>query len=289
MIIKEQFTQWCVGRVAANLNIWSSDSCALDHVGFLQGSKRHSSHCRHRTWLEAGWITVWVNKKYGSNQVKNKCVILLMRINLTCIFRINFRIYSVCVCVCVNCAWFKWSAIRTLIYTHTKTNPVRIPCLKNISSILNCLGEYIEECLLLKESEVIFKIILFPGYSLVFKLCDHNVSVGMSDCIIIWLKSLVKIISQFCVFFRPGDPTSAIDLLGWECRAWQTPSCSCGIRLRAKKPSSWIKKYSRRSTLLLSFAALDASCELAEKYGPYETYEGSPVSKGVGTYFVIRF
>ena len=29
------------------------------------------------------------------------------------------------------------------------------------------------------------------------------------------------------------------------------------------------------------FAALDASCELAEKLGPYETYEGSPVSKGV--------
>ena len=29
------------------------------------------------------------------------------------------------------------------------------------------------------------------------------------------------------------------------------------------------------------FAALTASCELAERYGPYETYEGSPVSKGV--------
>lgn len=28
-------------------------------------------------------------------------------------------------------------------------------------------------------------------------------------------------------------------------------------------------------------AALEASCELAEKLGPYETYEGSPVSKGV--------
>ncbi|KAI9202764.1 ribonucleotide reductase [Polychytrium aggregatum] len=29
------------------------------------------------------------------------------------------------------------------------------------------------------------------------------------------------------------------------------------------------------------FAALEASCELAEKYGPYETYPGSPVSKGI--------
>ncbi|KAI7853532.1 ribonucleotide reductase [Circinella umbellata] len=28
-------------------------------------------------------------------------------------------------------------------------------------------------------------------------------------------------------------------------------------------------------------AALEASCELAEKYGPYETYEGSPVSQGI--------
>lgn len=30
-------------------------------------------------------------------------------------------------------------------------------------------------------------------------------------------------------------------------------------------------------------AALEASCELAEKLGPYETYAGSPVSKGVSS------
>lgn len=29
------------------------------------------------------------------------------------------------------------------------------------------------------------------------------------------------------------------------------------------------------------YGALEASCELAEKHGPYETYEGCPVSKGV--------
>lgn len=29
------------------------------------------------------------------------------------------------------------------------------------------------------------------------------------------------------------------------------------------------------------YGALEASCELAEKEGPYETYEGSPVSRGV--------
>lgn len=28
------------------------------------------------------------------------------------------------------------------------------------------------------------------------------------------------------------------------------------------------------------YAALTASCELAQEEGPYETYEGSPVSKG---------
>lgn len=32
------------------------------------------------------------------------------------------------------------------------------------------------------------------------------------------------------------------------------------------------------------YGALEASCELAEKYGPYETYPGSPVSKGILQY-----
>ena len=32
------------------------------------------------------------------------------------------------------------------------------------------------------------------------------------------------------------------------------------------------------------YGAMEASCELAEKYGPYETYEGSPVSKGIFQY-----
>lgn len=34
----------------------------------------------------------------------------------------------------------------------------------------------------------------------------------------------------------------------------------------------------------LYYGALEASCELAEKRGPYETYEGSPVSKGILQY-----
>lgn len=32
------------------------------------------------------------------------------------------------------------------------------------------------------------------------------------------------------------------------------------------------------------YAALEASCELAEEHGPYETYQGSPVSKGILQY-----
>jgi ribonucleotide reductase alpha subunit len=35
------------------------------------------------------------------------------------------------------------------------------------------------------------------------------------------------------------------------------------------------------------YGALEASCELAEKQGPYDTYEGCPVSKGVCFLFVF--
>jgi len=34
------------------------------------------------------------------------------------------------------------------------------------------------------------------------------------------------------------------------------------------------------------YAALKASCELARRLGPYETYAGSPVSQGVSLLFV---
>jgi len=34
------------------------------------------------------------------------------------------------------------------------------------------------------------------------------------------------------------------------------------------------------------YAALKASCELAERFGAYETYAGSPVSQGVSHLFV---
>ena len=38
----------------------------------------------------------------------------------------------------------------------------------------------------------------------------------------------------------------------------------------------------------LYYGALEASCELAEIDGPYETYEGCPVSKGVRIYVLIN-
>lgn len=31
------------------------------------------------------------------------------------------------------------------------------------------------------------------------------------------------------------------------------------------------------------YGALEASCELAERYGPYDSYQGSPVSQGVSS------
>ena len=44
------------------------------------------------------------------------------------------------------------------------------------------------------------------------------------------------------------------------------------------------QKLNREIFDTIYFAALEASCELAEKNGPYETYEGSPVSKGVSNH-----
>lgn len=37
----------------------------------------------------------------------------------------------------------------------------------------------------------------------------------------------------------------------------------------------------RRIFECMYFASLDASCELAAQLGPYETYAGSPISKGI--------
>ncbi len=36
------------------------------------------------------------------------------------------------------------------------------------------------------------------------------------------------------------------------------------------------------------YAALEASCELAAELGPYETYAGSPVSKGVSSFQCLK-
>lgn len=37
------------------------------------------------------------------------------------------------------------------------------------------------------------------------------------------------------------------------------------------------------------YGALEASCELAKEHGPYETYEGSPVSRGVSIWMKFLF
>lgn len=37
------------------------------------------------------------------------------------------------------------------------------------------------------------------------------------------------------------------------------------------------------------YGALEASCDLAKEHGPYETYEGSPVSRGVSIWIMFLF
>ena len=53
------------------------------------------------------------------------------------------------------------------------------------------------------------------------------------------------------------------------------------ILMRLPFDSEEAMKVNIRIFETIYYAALTSSCELAEKNGPYETYEGSPVSKGV--------
>ena len=53
------------------------------------------------------------------------------------------------------------------------------------------------------------------------------------------------------------------------------------ILMRFPFDSDEARKLNRDIFETIYFGALEASCELAEKYGAYETYEGSPVSKGI--------
>lgn len=56
------------------------------------------------------------------------------------------------------------------------------------------------------------------------------------------------------------------------------------IKMRFAFDSDEARKLNREIFETIYFAALDASCELAKEHGPYETYEGSPVSKGILQY-----
>ena len=53
------------------------------------------------------------------------------------------------------------------------------------------------------------------------------------------------------------------------------------ILMRLPFESEEAQKLNKQIFETIYFAALEASCELAQKLGPYETYKGSPVSKGV--------
>jgi ribonucleoside-diphosphate reductase subunit M1 len=59
------------------------------------------------------------------------------------------------------------------------------------------------------------------------------------------------------------------------------------ILMRFPFESEEAQRLNREIFDTIYYAALEASCEMAEKLGPYETYEGSPVSKGVGSIIVL--
>lgn len=53
------------------------------------------------------------------------------------------------------------------------------------------------------------------------------------------------------------------------------------ILMRLPFESEGAKETNKRIFETIYFGALTASCELAAELGPYETYAGCPVSKGV--------
>ncbi|OII73088.1 ribonucleotide reductase R1 subunit [Cryptosporidium ubiquitum] len=55
----------------------------------------------------------------------------------------------------------------------------------------------------------------------------------------------------------------------------------CFMMLRMPYESEKARKLNKEIFEVIYYAALEASCELAEKDGPYETYSGSPASKGI--------
>lgn len=56
------------------------------------------------------------------------------------------------------------------------------------------------------------------------------------------------------------------------------------ILMRFPYESDEAAKLNQQIFETIYYGALEASCELAEKYGPYETYQGSPASKGILQY-----
>lgn len=59
------------------------------------------------------------------------------------------------------------------------------------------------------------------------------------------------------------------------------------ILMRYPFDSEEAQELNRKIFETIYYAALTASCELAERDGPYETYKGSPVSKGVSNHMTI--
>jgi ribonucleoside-diphosphate reductase subunit M1 len=59
------------------------------------------------------------------------------------------------------------------------------------------------------------------------------------------------------------------------------------LRMRYPFASEPAKLLNRQIFETIYYGALEASCDLAERDGPYETYLGSPVSKGILQYDMV--
>ena len=90
----------------------------------------------------------------------------------------------------------------------------------------------------------------------------------------IWTKSLTATITPWK---KPVAPTCVIVLWVWVFKVLQMPF----LMMKLPFESDEARKLNEDIFETIYFAACEASCELAEIHGPYETYAGSPASKGL--------
>lgn len=92
-------------------------------------------------------------------------------------------------------------------------------------------------------------------------------------CCDISLKTLADLLANFSAYFSAHSVGLGVQGLA-----------DTFLIMRYPFESAEARALNRDIFETLYHAALEASCELAAEYGPYETYEGSPVSQGTLQY-----